>query len=107
MQIICLGGVTLASGGEEHSLESVNKVYVMENPKENVWKEDVPMPLECHNVIGSNLDGNIYIFGGFRTQTMDQIVNTTFYNKKKMVWEPLGDLPKEAVGFVVAICGNI
>ncbi|GFR21471.1 beta-scruin [Trichonephila clavata] len=105
-RVISLGGVTRAQVGEDYSLESVNKVYVMGDSKDDSWTEDVPMPLGCHNVVASNIDGNIYVFGGFRTQSMDQMVNTVYFDKNKNVWEPLCELPKKAAGFVVAICKN-
>ncbi|GFY64550.1 beta-scruin [Trichonephila inaurata madagascariensis] len=105
-QIICLGGVTRAQVGEDYSLESVNSVYTMEDSKEGSWTEDVPMPLGCHNVVAINIDGNIYVFGGFRTQTMEQMINTVYFDKKNNAWKPLCELPKRAAGFVVAVSGN-
>ncbi|GFY43157.1 hypothetical protein TNIN_235481 [Trichonephila inaurata madagascariensis] len=51
-------------------------------------------------------DGNIYVFGGFRTQTMEQMINTVYFDKKNNAWKPLCELPKRAAGFVVAVSGN-
>ncbi|GBN17936.1 hypothetical protein AVEN_232704-1 [Araneus ventricosus] len=48
--------------------------------------------------------GEIYVFGGFSTETMSQISDAIYFDKKEQMWLPLSDIPKTDAGFMIAVC---
>ncbi|XP_054714448.1 kelch-like protein 41b [Uloborus diversus] len=98
-QIVCLGGASKPPNVEKNELESTADVFCYENGR---WQELIQMPKPCHSVIGCISGGNIFLLGGFSTQTMSQICEPYQYRSKDNRWGRLSPFPEEAAGFIVA-----
>ncbi|KAF8793756.1 Beta-scruin like protein [Argiope bruennichi] len=103
-QLVCVGGAVRVRKGDTYILESQEDTYRLDAKKDTKWKKDSPMPLKCHNTVASVSDGNIYVLGGFSTETMTQITDALYFDKKEERWFPFSDVPKTDAGFMIAMC---